>query len=734
MAAPIRRFFKVGVMLKLNYLTKMAARVLAGLMVMALAAEMPAAAMEGPMTDNTDALMVTGAHPRIFLDEARLERLREKVEGKSLGEIREEAGRSAVGRALVYAITGDRDSGREAVRMALDMRGRGIRDIEAVALTYDWCHDLLEPDEKAAMLERLAGAVERILESQSALRSFHNGMYTMGWTAGSAALAIYGEHPAGERALDFLIPEYEDALKVFRHVFYDGAWGEGFCYNHHISVKALKFFLALESASGLDMVGRRSPYLENNGYYMIHGTKPNGLVYPGQDNDFSYINDRDREGLLLMNVKWRNPHYQYFLNHCTAELFAFPEELKWKDLLWYDPSIVEEPLEHLPLSRIFRGEGLVFARSAWLFDGAEGRSPDTWLSFKCGNYYGDHAHFDSNAFEIYHRGELAIDSGRYDDDWGLEEDSETVKTSQFFNYYQRTIAHNTMLVYNPDERMEMDVVNDGGQRGLLRVEGVHNAPKDYDQGTFPAVDSPGGRDWVGNRWRWDTGEILAYKNTEAFMYVCGDATKSYSPGKLDRFVRQLVFIRPNIVVVFDRVVSTKPEFKKTWLLHSVTQPLMTGEGGAFEIINGDGRLLCVPLLPEKRNVETIGGAGNEFLVGGIHYACGPEASSGRTAELHYGEIPGAWRVEISPEGPAHEDYFLNVLEMSDADSKTTPTVEIISDTDASVALRVETAGVAATITFAKGMRPSARLDLESGGDIVHSGPLPDEVVLEEGRP
>ena len=38
------------------------------------------------------------------------------------------------------------------------------------------------------------------------------------------------------------------------------------------------------------------------------------------------------------------------------------------------------------------------------------------------------------------------------------------------------------------------------------------------------------------------------------------------------FVRQFVFIQPDVVVVFDRVVSTKPEFRKTWLLHSVDEP------------------------------------------------------------------------------------------------------------------------------------------------------------------
>jgi len=53
---------------------------------------------------------------------------------------------------------------------------------------------------------------------------------------------------------------------------------------------------------------------------------------------------------------------------------------------------------------------------------------------------------------------------------------------------------------------------------------------------------------------------------------CGDATRSYSPHKLDQFTRQLVYLRPEVFVVFDRVVSTKAEFPKRWLLHTNDMP------------------------------------------------------------------------------------------------------------------------------------------------------------------
>ena len=33
---------------------------------------------------------------------------------------------------------------------------------------------------------------------------------------------------------------------------------------------------------------------------------------------------------------------------------------------------------------------------------------------------------------------------------------------------------------------------------------------------------------------------------------------------------------PAVVVVFDRVTSTKAAFKKTWLLHSIEQPTIEG--------------------------------------------------------------------------------------------------------------------------------------------------------------
>ena len=41
-----------------------------------------------------------------------------------------------------------------------------------------------------------------------------------------------------------------------------------------------------------------------------------------------------------------------------------------------------------------------------------------------------------------------------------------------------------------------------------------------------------------------------------------------SPHKLEHFTRQFVYLRPEVFVIFDRVVSTRAEFPKRWLLHT----------------------------------------------------------------------------------------------------------------------------------------------------------------------
>jgi heparin/heparan-sulfate lyase len=701
-----------------------------------------------------DSVKIRNTHPRIWVDAEKLLHLKEKCKGKTAQEIEALAGPSTVGLALTYVITGDESFGRQAIHRALDKPvnpGSGFNDLNSSdgenkrihfqstltdrALCYDWCYNLLTSQEKVELRDKIVPEMKKHIAFKRAWRSFHNGMYDLAWPVTAGMLALYGDEPYAKEAWDFLKPEIEDALQTFENVFPDGAWGEGYDYNRHSTYPAIKLLLALKSATGADFL-KDSRHIRNTGKYMMYGTKANGLALSADDNDWPYLGPWDRVALLMLNDEFKDGYIQSFLNNCPVERFKLEPHDRFAELLWYNPSVQEKPLTELPLSSLFRGKGLVMLRSNWNWDSPGKYANSAWLSFHCGDYFGDHVHFDINSFSISYNGELAIDAGRYDCDWGVEDwtsskDSSRIRQSQFFNYYKRTIAHNTILVNDPNERMSMNLLNDGGQIDLLRVKSSRNVPEDYDQGNFPSEDGIGKCDWATNPGRWETGDIAAYKSTRDFMYVCGDGTKAYSQGKMNAFVRQLFFLNPDLVVVFDRVESTKPEYKKTWLLHSVNEPQFASDGKTFELTDGGGRLVCVPVLPHKLRVNKIGGPGNEFLVDTTHFQCGLKSHID-PQELHYGEIPGAWRVEESPAESSKENYFLNVILLTDKDSVEKPIVKLLSETTETIAVQINTAnGKTAVITFQKGKKSGAALKLLSGKTVLADEKMPDGIVCDD---
>ena len=88
------------------------------------------------------------------------------------------------------------------------------------------------------------------------------------------------------------------------------------------------------------------------------------------------------------------------------------------------------------------------------------KADSTWIEFDCGPYLAKHQHLDQNQFTIYHNGYLAIDSGA---------DYTDTESPHYLNYYRRTVAHNSVLVYDPAEKFfwsdnVVPAANDGGQR------------------------------------------------------------------------------------------------------------------------------------------------------------------------------------------------------------------------------------------------------------------------------
>jgi hypothetical protein len=166
-----------------------------------------------------DPIVVSTAHPRLFLRPARLRLLRRERERVSLrwqqfealmagGAAMPEPGFSG---ALYYQVAGDKAAGRKAIAWALGPDA----DLRQMALVYDWCQDLLTDAERQNFAARLS---RRMTDSAA-----DAGMAAARSRA-LAAVALFDDFPdTPPRELERLIRQWWDEniarpLKDGRHI------------------------------------------------------------------------------------------------------------------------------------------------------------------------------------------------------------------------------------------------------------------------------------------------------------------------------------------------------------------------------------------------------------------------------------------------------------------------------------------------------------------------------------
>jgi hypothetical protein len=314
-----------------------------------------------------------------------------------------------------------------------------------------------------------------------------------------------------------------------------------------------------------------------------HREKPGDYAVPVGGNAPNHIGLNGTYWTVPLS---RDPVGTWFIKQVTRQKWSPPP--LWERILVEEPDIPEVKPEELPETAIFEGWGWVSMRSDWSADGV-------FAHLTCGlTGQAEPADLDDTSFIIYHRGLLAID--------GIKPPATAKNTDP---YSRQTLGHNTITVLDPDEVLKGNhcyqytwrpnpfPVNDGGQswKGL----GERNREKTSAGLDFPQVRGPSHMARLGR--------ITGYQTTSLYDYVCMDGTRCYSENKMKQFTRQFVFLKPNVFVVFDRVVSTQPEFRKRWHLHFNEEPTIDGK-----LVHADyegGRLYCEMLLPEKATLKKV---------------------------------------------------------------------------------------------------------------------------------
>ena len=369
-----------------------------------------------------------------------------------------------------------------------------------------------------------------------------------------------------------------------------------------------------------------------------------------------------------------DPHAKWFYQNWQL---PFLSSARISELLYWKPDQPVTPVSALPLTAHFRNSGQILIRDNW------GYLYSTLLEFKSSSFWTDnHHHLDQNAFTVFYKAPLLIDSGYYDQ----------YASEHWNHYFTRSVAHNTLTVYDPTEIYTKGSVtynNDGGQRFTTPLN-----PKTLGELTANLFDG--------------TSEP---ENGTDYAYAVGNASKAYSPDKLEEtngFIRHILYLHnasPEnhpIIATFDEV-NVKPDkghLEKRTLLHMVNEPLDFGQteqgagihtmlGNIIQVQNGQGRMYIHPLLPTSRSVTKIGGK-----QGTMDYRFWARDALDPSQSVNYGLLSepssshvdhGNWRVEIIAQDISLGTNFFNVMEVVDNVPTSTP-ASVVNLTSQSLAL------------------------------------------------
>jgi len=636
---------------------------------------------------------------------------------------------------------------------SLSYSGEGAEAGIRWALAYDWIHDAWSgspspPADLAGKLAtaegKLAGWVSSALDALDAgSLSLWHGRASVGAAAWVAALAL----PAGNATYDSYRQRawshWQQSLKATGA---SGGWPEGPTYwatNRAINfpLAQMSYVSAVTAAPALAVADPVAD-LRTMGLWQAYTERGDGSFnrYGDVSSQVQISNGTIGRSLDLYAQVTGDPALAAFAQH--ARQYRWPlyhSEYGWMYAVGYDPYQAKPPgydpaqpgeclADALPDAVVFGPDalGLAVIRQGW--------SPgDTQISFKAGDYLAHHGHYDQGTFTLFKHAPLVIDSGGYGPYVG----------DHRLNYYVRTVGVNSILVQRPDERWTPPgtappggYVNDGGQR-IVKATGSSVRSYEY---------------WLANKTsgkNYESGDLTAFDSIDGrYTYLAADLTRAYNStlydsegqgGKVSLVTRQLVYLAgADVLVIFDRVESTDPDYRKKWLLHTPnkfaggTEVVLRGSGtdGIVEVdgatipgrtmtmTNGPGRLFLQTLLPAEYLVHKVGGPNHRYYV-----EDDGDDADGYDGSNHddYAETPwhdyGDWRIEISPKAPATFDTFLNVLTPRDAATASVAPASLLPASPGATVMQV--AGWVVAFGSAGAVDDELTYALPAGGNLEH---------------
>ncbi|MFZ6028749.1 MAG: hypothetical protein ACOYYS_13620 [Chloroflexota bacterium] len=324
-----------------------------------------------------------------------------------------------------------------------------------------------------------------------------------------------------------------------------------------------------------------------------------------------------RDAVALTANLYQDPRMQYYFHEGTQRvLCGAPYDGMWWDLIFYDDTLAVEPPETNPTATYFSGPGLVTMREDWSNDAV-------FAVFVAGEGI-SRRYEDANSFLLHRKTDIVPHAGA--------RIRNNADNNAHHWYHVRSLAKNTLKIFDPDESFDIEsdgsigalhtgqplVASDnfGGQifetpisasQGCFQTDGCGSSVARYNCSAYPLGVC-------------EVADVIKYEHVpDAYTYTVGDGTAAYTR-KIDYFQREFLYLRPDVIVVFDRVQTVDAGFRKVWTIHTSpepagsTTPVATGHGMRryedethITINHPDTVTYLDVLLPQNNRVTLRGG-------------------------------------------------------------------------------------------------------------------------------
>ncbi len=572
-------------------------------------------------------------HPRLLIradgggdpHTVTFEMLKKKADDPRFEQFRKRLRRSKVNYAMRAIVYDDAAAADTAIAMLITPNmwsgttWDGIR-VMWKAFVFDWLynHPNFDDWEKAMAVEQLIADSERLYDTlQDGIHLFHTRMYA--WTTGLAAAgyALTGHYEDAGKFINWANDYYKNDLLPARRLL-GGSVHNGFGYGRHYIMWLVGHYLSIVyTATGEDLWSEirrnQDDWTAREAQFIIYGRQPDGLMAKFGD---CYRRTSERFSFRVISERNWFYHEPVFQGHLKSLLEEQPVSVfeignDYIAYLYYEPDRPSASVNVLPPKTMFgpHGTGMVIWRSGW-------DPGDLWIFFKCGDYFGNHGHYDQGHLDIFLGTPLLAEAGAYAGGYN----------SDFrLKFYRTSYSHNTLLVLDPENPDD-----EGGQR--VYVNQSHKKMESY------LADKDA-----------ECGNILIHEPGERVNYLLADLTGAYPGTRVERLTRELALVDDRYLVVRDKVILTNSRYLPKVLWHCMTEPVLEEKG--FTLRRGGGKISLQVLSPQDASIEWVRG----FRVGT------------RTFDIEIDTTyndPGVGRVEIVGKTGRREQTFLQVLDIA----------------------------------------------------------------------